>query len=236
MKTRNILLFIIIFLSSCATTTTVENAQKAGAHYKIGVSYFNENKMQSAFVEFQKALELNPKDKEVMNALGIIYLLDFEDYQKAVDFFKSAIRVDLNFSEAYNNLGRAYEKTGRFNDAIESYKKALLNLTYQNPEKAYNNLGRVYYRLGRYDDATDAYKEALKRFSDFHLPYYGLALCYNAKGEYGEAASAITRAIELDPVYKGNKDKAMEDLKERKLKAKGEEEKDIVDYIEILKY
>ncbi len=236
MKTGIILIFLIVVLSSCSTTRSVEDIQKATAHYQIGLSYYNENKIQMAFVEFQKALELNPTDKKTLNALGIIYLLDFEYYQKAVDFFKRAIRVDPNFSEAYNNVGYAYEKTGRFNDAIDSYKKALSNLMYQNPEKAYNNLGRVYYRLGRYDDAIDAYKEALKRFPDFHLPYYGLALCFNAKGQYGDAAAAITRAIELDPLYKGNKSKAKEDFENKKLIAKGEEEKDIIDYIEILRY
>jgi len=234
-KTGNILLLIIIFLSSCATTTTLENAQKAGAHYKIGVSYFNENKIQSAFVEFQKALELNPKDKEVMNALGLVYL-KFEDLQKAQQSFIKAVTIDPDFSEAHNNLGVTYTKMGKWSEAVDSFKRALKNPIYQTPGNAYYNLGNAYYRLGLIDDAINAYKEAIKRMQDFHRPYYGLALCYNAKGQYGEAASAITRAMELDPVYKGNKDKAMEDLKERKLKAKGEEEKDIVDYIEILKY
>jgi len=234
-KTGNILLLIIIFLSSCATTTTLENAQKAGAHYKIGVSYFNENKIQSAFVEFQKALELNPKDKEVLDKLGMVYL-EFGDLQKAMDSFIKAVTIDPNFSEAHNNLGVAYGRMGRLTDAINSFNAALKNPLYQAPQKAYYNLGNAYYRLGHIDDAINAYRDAINRVQDFPFPYYGLALCYNAKGQYGEAASAITRAIELDPVYKGDKDKAMEDLKERKLKAKGEEEKDIADYIEILKY
>ncbi len=46
----------------------------------------------------------------------------------------------------------------------------------------------------------------------------------------------MSRAIELDPLYKGNKDKAMEDLKDKKIRARGIEEKDIADYLDILKY
>jgi type IV pilus biogenesis/stability protein PilW len=232
-KIRNILLLIIIFLSSCATT--VENIHKANAHYKIGISYFNENKIQPAFVEFQKALELNPEDKDALNALGLVYL-KFEDFQKAQESFIKAVTIDPDFSEAHNNLGVIYTKTGKWSEAVDSFKKALKNPLYKTPENSYYNLGNAYYRLGLIDDAINAYNEVIKRMQDSHLPYYGLALCYNAKGQYGEAASAITRAIELDPVYKGNKDKIMEDLKEKKLKAKGEEEQDIVDYIEILKY
>lgn len=228
-------LIMLMFICSCATVS-VEEQQQANAHFKLGVSYLNENNIQPAFIEFQKAYELNPGDKEVLNAIGIIYLLKFEDFPKAIDFFQKALKVDHDFSEAYNNLGFAYEKSMRFEEAIDSYKKALSNLLYRTPEKAYNNLGRVYYRLGRYDEAIDVNKEALKRSSDFYYSYYDLSLCYNAKGKYGDAATAITKAVEIDPLYKGDKGKAINDLKQRKLKAKGDEEKDINDYLEILKY
>jgi type IV pilus biogenesis/stability protein PilW len=232
-KIKNILLLILIFLSSCATTG--ENVRKASAHYKIGLSYFYENKIQSAFVEFQKALELNPEDKDALNGLGLVYI-KFGNFQKARESFIEAVNIDPDFSDAHNNLGVTYINMGKWSEAVDSFKKALKNPFYKTPENAYYNIGNAYYRLGLFDDAINAYNEAIKRMQNFHLPYYGLALCYNAKGRYGDAASAMTRAIELDPVYKGNKDKTAEDLKEKKLKAKGDEEKDIIDYIEILKY
>lgn len=236
MNIRNFLIFFIAILTSCATVVSKEDTRNSNAHYQIGLSYYNENNVQMAYIEFQKALEIDPYNKEALNAIGTIHLLRFKDFQKAIDFFQKAIKVDPKFSEAHNNLGFAYEKTGMFNDAIEFYKKALSNTMYQSPEKAYNNLGRVYYRLGRYDEAIDAYKGAIRRVNDFYPSYYGLALCYNAKGQYGDAASAIERAVELDPAYKGDRDKATEDFKNKKLTAKGEEEKDIGDYIEILRY
>jgi hypothetical protein len=63
-----------------------------------------------------------------------------------------------------------------------------------------------------------------------------MALCYNAMGRYGDASSAMTYAITLDPAYKGNREKALEDFALWKLNASGYEEKDIQDYIEIIKY
>jgi len=229
------ILIMAVFVGSCATAS-IENTNKATAHFKLGVSYLNENNVQPAFIEFRKAYELNPEDKEVLNAIGIIYLLKFEDFPKAIDFFQKAVNIDPDFAEAHNNLGFAYEKSKKFNEAIESYKKALSNLIYRSPEKAYYNLAKVYYRLGKYDEAINAHKEALKRMNDFYFSYYGLALCYNAKGRYGDASLAITKAIEIDPSYKGSKSKAMSDLSQRKLNARGEDEKDIADYLEILKY
>ncbi|MBI4685938.1 MAG: tetratricopeptide repeat protein [Nitrospirae bacterium] len=231
---KNVYLLVLILICACATSS--ENVQKATAHYKIGLSYYNENNVQPAFIEYQKAYELNPEDKQVLNAIGFIYLFNFDDYPKAVDFFQKAIAIDNDFSDAQNNLGVAYERMRRFDDAIRSYKKAASNLLYMTPELAYDNLGRVYYRLGRYDEAIDVYKDAIKRKADFYNSYYGLALCYNAKGRYGDAATAITRAIEINPAYKGARDKAVNDLKQKKLKAKGDEEKDISDYLEILNY
>jgi len=215
---------------------TEANLQKASAHYKIGVAYLNDNKAQLAFVEFQKAYELNPKDKEVLNAIGIIYLSYFDETAKAVDFFEKAVEIDPNFSEAYNNLGYAHEKLGHFDTAISFYKKALSNLLYATPEKAYISMGTSYYRLGKYEDAIHSYKEAIKRAPNLTLPYLKLALCYNALGRYGDASTAMTYALTIHPVYKGDRVKALEDFTIMKLKATGFEEKEIQDYIEIIKY
>jgi tetratricopeptide (TPR) repeat protein len=235
MKVVGIMIFIVL-LVSCATTGNEERLQKASAHYQLGVSYMNDNNIQPAFVEFQKAIELNPDDKESLNAIGLIYLLKLEDYPRAIEYFERALRIDKSFSEAFNNLGYAYEKMERFNDAIIAYKSALLNPLYKSAEKAFNNLGRAYYRLKRYSEAIEAYKESLRRFSGFHLPYYGLALCYNAIGRYGDAATSLKKAVELDPSYNGDRDKALNDMKEKRLLAKGYEERDLSDLIEIFNY
>lgn len=233
MKTRNIVICLIFFLMSCATTG--KDVEMANAHYQLGISYLNEGKIQMAYVEFQKAIELNPDDKEVLNALGVVYL-EFDNLPKAEESFLKAIKVDSNYSEAHINLGATYGKMERWSDAINLFKVAIKNPLYKKPELAYNGLGDAYYRLGRIDEAIDSYREAIKRAQDFYRPYYGLALCYNAKGRYGDAASAITRAIEVDYLFRGNKDKAIEYFNNKTIDAKDEEVKDIMDYLEILNY
>ncbi|MGD0884303.1 MAG: tetratricopeptide repeat protein [Thermodesulfovibrionales bacterium] len=220
----------------CATLGNGEKTKQANAHYQLGVSYLNENNIQPAFIEFQKALELNPNDKEVLNAMGIIYLLKIEDYPRAIVYFQRALKIDKNFSEASNNLGRAYEMTGRFYDAIESYKTAVSNPRYRNIQNAFTNLGKAYYRVKNYQDAINSYQDAIRRFSDFYFPYYGLALAYNAMGKYSDAAAVLTKALELDPEYKGDREKARKYMEERKLVVRGEDEKDIEDLLEIMNY
>lgn len=234
MRVRSVFIFIIFFLASCATTGK-GNIEGANAHYQLGVSYFNEGNIQMAYVEFQKALKLNPDDKEVLNALGVVYL-EFRDLQNAEKSFLKAVTLDPNFSEAYNNLGATYGRMGRWSDAVNSFKAAIKNPVYKKPEIAFNSLGDAYYRLGKIDEAIDAYREAINRVQDFYRPYYGLSLCYNTKGQYGDAATAITRAINLDSLFGGDRDKATEYFENKRLQAKDEELRDINDYLEILKY
>lgn len=225
-----------IVLLACASTGTEERVREATAHYQLGISYLNDNNIQPAFVEFQKALEINPRDKEVLNAIGLIYFLKLEDYPRSIEYFQRALAADRNFSEASNNLGLALEKTGKIDEAIKAYRAALENPLYRNAQKAFHNLGRAQYRMKRYGDAVDSYKEAIRRSSDFHLSYYGLALCYNSLGRYADAAMSLQKALEFDPEYKGDREKARRDLQARRLIARGDEEKDIADLLEILNY
>ena len=231
-----VLLALLALLGSCASMDTESNIQKAGAHYKIGVGYLYENKIQLAFVEFQRAYELQPGNKEVLNAIGIIYMQHYDDTVRAIEFFQKAVQADPDYSEAYNNLGYAHSSLGKYEAAIPFYKKAVTNLLYTTPEKAFINMGRAYYRLGRIDDAVASYKEAIKRAPSLDLPYFGLALCYNAMRKYGDASAALSQAIVLNPQFRGSSKAAAEDFAARKASAPAHDQKDLSDYLEILKY
>ena len=237
MKIRIFFLFLFaIFTVSCATMPSEKDEHQSTAHYRLGVSYLNEKKVQQAFVEFHKALELNPNDKEVLNAIGITYLLHLDNIPKSIEYFERAVKIAPNYSEAYNNLGYANDKSGNYEAAITFYKKAIANPLYATVEKAYFNMGNSYYRLGKYDAALASFKEVINREPAFGPPFMRIALCYNRLGRYAEAATAMDEAIRLDSAYNGNKEKALEDFHLKQIKAIGNEEADIKDYIEILRY
>ena len=48
-------------------------------------------------------------------------------------------------------------------------------------------------------------------------------MAYNAKEFYGNASTTLTKAIEFDPLYRGNKEKALEDFENKRLVAQGED-------------
>lgn len=211
---------------------------KADAHYKLGNSKLVIGENQAAYVEFQKALELDPRNEKVHNAIGVVHL-NLEDYEAAREHFLKAVKLDHSFSEAYNNLCFANYSLKRWDDAVEACRSALENPLYPTPQKAYYNMARAYYRMGQYGKAEEAYEDAIRRFSrdaaNRHLAYYGLALTYNALEQYGKAASSMATALRLDPAFQGDINRAEEAFRTREAETP-EEQKDLRDLIEILRY
>lgn len=228
-----IVLSCFLLLSGCASVK-VEQQKEADLYFNLGVSYLNEGNYQMAYLQFQKAQSIEPKNKEILNSLGLIHL-HFENLEKAQRFFLDAILIDGNFSTAHNNLGIVYIRMSKWNQAVEHFKKALSNPMYQNPESSYFNLGSAYYKLGQYDLAINAYRSSLKRAPVFAPPYYGLALSYNRIGRYGEASEMLTKAIELDTAYNGDKMKFIQEIKKHYLKS-NDNNQDLSDYLEIINY
>jgi type IV pilus biogenesis/stability protein PilW len=226
--------FFLVLLGGCAGMS-VDRQKEADYHYSLGGAAMGEGDLQRAYVEFQKGLQLDPHHKHILNSLGLVYL-QFGEYGKAREYFQKAIAEDPEFSDAYNNLGVTYTKSGEWQKAIESFKNALRNPVYKTAERAYYNIGMAYYRLNDLDASIEALRDSAKRSPIFPAPYYGLALVYNKSGRYGEASQALAKAIEIDPLYKGNKAKFAEEMRQKANAAEGEEKRDLSSYLEILHY
>jgi type IV pilus biogenesis/stability protein PilW len=230
-----VLLTVVLSTGGCVSSSEIAQPKEAAYHNKMGMAYLNEGKVQLAFVEFQKAIQMEPNNKEIVYNLGLVYF-ELEDYAKARQYFLKAVGLDPQFANAYNNLGATYMRLKQWNEAVEAFRKALANPLYQTPEWAFYNLGISYYRLGDYDKAVDAFKDAIRRDKSFSLPYYAMALAYNKLEKYGDAAEIMDRAVEIDPDYRGDRDKKIANIKERLYTAKGEDETDLKDYLEIMNY
>lgn len=230
MKAKKFLFYILNFvffisLGCASSQPTIEMVQKSQAYYKIGVTYLNDGKVQQAFVEFQKAIELNPRNKDAHWGLGYIY--DFHGkYQMALESYKTALAIDPNFSEAHNNLGVVYGRLKRWDDAIIEYKQAIKNPLYSTPQWPYRNMGFALYNKGDILQAVDAYKEALIIQPNFDLARYDLGVAYVALGKVKEAIGEFEQAVKINPEYleayyelalayfkAGNKEKAIANFK-----------------------
>ena len=83
--------------------------------------------------------------------------------------------VDDLFSE-----GTRHANAGRYEDALQSYKSALLVAENEHAGKAYRarllyNIGLCYFRLDRFDRAEDQFKHAILLQTDYTNAYHALA-------------------------------------------------------------
>ncbi|HDH10950.1 MAG TPA: tetratricopeptide repeat protein [Nitrospirae bacterium] len=243
------LLFSVLFFSACATIPDPEDIKKADAYNKLGSSYLNNGQLNEAFVKFQIALDLDPKNKETLNYLGYISAR-FKKYDDAVSYYERAISVDPNYSDAINNLGVTYAELEDWDKAIQHFKDALNNPMYRTPDWAYSNLGYAYYKQGNYTEAENALREALVRNPVFPGAMYILGLVYTERGNEKAAIKEFKKAIGILPDYMdahwelanaylrlGEKARA---LKHFRVVAEKDENtarsRDASDYIERLKY
>jgi len=120
-------------------------------------------------------------------------------WQEPLSFWMDAAQKSPHKVRPLNNLGEAYYKIGRLDDAISDYKKALaINPTY---EKAHNNLGTAYTEKGMLDEAISEYMKAIDLKSDYLKAYYNLGVAYFRAGKLDEAIAEYTRALSINADY-----------------------------------
>jgi tetratricopeptide (TPR) repeat protein len=135
----------------------------------------------------------------ILTTLGICAHRQVSFWNNSFTLFSHAIEVTRNNYIAHNNLGIAYHKLGRYQDAVEAYKQTIR--VKPNYAEAYYNLGAAYGELGRYQGAVEAYKQAIKIQPSYAKAYYNLGISYEDLGRHQDAVEAYKQAIKIKPDY-----------------------------------
>jgi len=196
-------------LLGCATSE--EAMQRSKGHYQEGVASLGTDR-QKAFVSFQKAVQLNPQNKDARYGLGHIYALQGK-LALAEEQFREAITIDDNFSEAHTYLGQILANQDRWDEAIKEYRLALANPLYPTPDLARYHLGRALAHQGDLQASMEMLEDAVTvnppsvspAITHLELGRVYYKLGYNARarevltkvttmdkgGEYGTAAAEL---------------------------------------------
>ncbi len=134
----------------------------ARGYSALGVFYINQADYIKAQAMFEKAASLRPDDYRDLGNLGAALLYEGNDVE-ATRASEGSIAIRPSYM-AYVNLGVAYFRLRRFDQAASNTEKALkIDATdYQ----AWGNLGDEYYYGGHHDKAADAYKKAISMADD----------------------------------------------------------------------
>jgi choline-sulfatase len=138
--------------------TLQANPKNLRAWYQKGWITVTSNP-DSAMLDFQKTLEIQPGFAMAHRDLGII-LLQKGRFGEAATHLEQAATLGLAHPRLYNFLGIAYSRTGRYRDAVKVYTTALD----QEPNfaEAHLNLSYVYEKLNRTQAARAQYETACK--------------------------------------------------------------------------
>lgn len=118
-----------------------------------------ENHVKSLYL---RAAQLQPTqiDPDVQNALGVVFNIN-QEYDKAVDCFKSALSVAGNDAKLWNRLGATLANSDKSEEAVDAYHQAL----HYEPGfiRARYNVGITCMNLGAHRQAAEHFLVALNQ-------------------------------------------------------------------------
>jgi tetratricopeptide (TPR) repeat protein len=155
------------------------------------------NVLSEVLETYLRAIAAREEDWVLRNNFGLLLLEAADHPAGAIEQFRSVQKIFPFDHLTQNNLGLAFARQGKLNQAIGCYKEAL-QIKPHFP-KANFNLGEVLERQGKYDEALTYYYQA-------HLPEEGLASIHNRYGlryagedRFDEAVRHFEEALRLSP-------------------------------------
>ena len=186
-------------LAGCAGPSA-NRKKEADARMRMGVTYLEQRNLPSAMRELAKASELDPGNADVDMTLGLVYQAR-GDMSKAEEHLRRAIDKKPDYADARNNLGIVLAERKAWDEAIREFEAAAANVMYTTPERAYFNLGEAYRAKGDPANAEGAYRRALRANELYAPAYIALSAVLGGQGKWNDAASVLTRCVEVLPDY-----------------------------------
>jgi len=187
-------------------------------HYLLGLCYKNSKQYDKASEALTASITLNSGFAGGHNAVGGVYLIQ-GDFDKAIEAFKAALRVDpklkpsqKGISEAYAGKGQELMDQGKYEDAGVLIGEALQQHT--DNAKLYLLAARIYNRLEKPEQALDAAYEAikLKKGRSKGAEYFEQGVAYRKLNQFGKARTSFVESGK-DPAYARNAQYELEGLR-----------------------
>lgn len=160
-----------------------------------GMSYRMIGKYDSALVDLNKAISLNPNIAGLYLERGLAHD-GGSDHERAIADFSEALRRDSSLVQAYFGRAIAYEAEGRLDLSTADLNRAT--------ELDRNLVAALYmqrgYALGasrQYDSAIAAFDRAIALGPGWLAAYFGRGGSYEEKGDLDRALADYRKCIEL---------------------------------------
>lgn len=139
--------------------------------------------------------------KEPIDSLhrsGLVYAQN-NDMYKAIECFKQALTLAPTEPRLHNNLGNAYKKIQRWEEALFHYQQALRYQPHYAP--AHHNMGTIYALQQQTQRALKHYRLAVHAAPDFWAAHYHLGLLLLKMQHREGAQKQFQNVIALHPEH-----------------------------------
>ena len=162
----------------------------------IGASYAGKKDHVNAISFFQKAIEIEPNNNEILNNLGKSQI-ELNQFEESISSFKQSLKIDKKNFDTFFNLGIALFELGYYDEALDNYLIAIsLN---KNFDKLYYNAGIALSKIGKHKEAINYFEQTLKINKQNIKALNNLASEQINQGKYELAKYYLNQAITLDP-------------------------------------
>jgi tetratricopeptide (TPR) repeat protein len=199
-KVLNIALSVFLLIATVSFAQEGAMDKEAAKLYNQGNKQKKSGDYDGALASYQEALNKS-KDYRIYYQLSSVYKKK-RDFAKAEEMLHKCLEVNPKFNTAYNALGTTYYSWGKYEKAVESFKKYAENTNKKkNKKRAQKYIGLAYTKLGdqalkdkNYDKATEYLMNAVSNYN-YDAAYLKLADIYLDKGNYQKALEAADNAV-----------------------------------------
>jgi len=162
-----------------------------------GVNLMQTGKMPEAESVFKTVIQSHPDTAEAYQLLGLIYA-GREDYERAQQCFKEAVRIEPNNAAYNSNYANTLQDTWKIEESLTYYQKAIdLKPDFVD---AHFNMGNSYRKLQRFPEALKCYESGKKLNPHYLKCYLNSAVVYEAMKQMDRAVAEIFEALKFAPL------------------------------------
>jgi len=150
-------------------------------------------RIEEAFVESKRALELDPFSLVINVLLGWAFHYSYQ-YDQAIEQYLKTLEMDPNFAPAHYFLGLTYVQKTMFDEAIEEFKKA--KAIFGDNTLTNAALWHAKARRGKTDEVQKVLDEMAKISRQTYFPLYYKAAIYADVGDNDQAFHWLEKCFE----------------------------------------
>lgn len=149
--------------TAIAATQGSNKSETARIRTQLAAQYIRENKLDIALQQLELAMAADSRYAPAYDMMGVLLQAEgsTRNLARADEYFRKALGIDPNFSQARNNYGVYLSKMHKYNEAIAQFEIAGTTLGYEGRAASLENMGRAYLALKNTDKAKASFLRAL---------------------------------------------------------------------------